>query len=191
MAKLLLLAMLLYPFQALAEEEDWYTYWSFGFSSNSYPGGLDSVLDALEAQPGVDRTEIALDMFGFYWPLQDKVNIGFVISSSADAFTTPVGDLQINQHLYAASVMKFFGKETGDGLFLRGDLGFAESSISADTLVGSLTATSDTGLGLLLGIGYGVPVSEESRVLLSVNVSNKDIEGDNWSAVTFNIGGLW
>lgn len=53
------------------------------------------------------------------------------------------------------------------------------------------TSTSDTGLGFLLGAGYGIPVSEESRELLSINVSNKDIEGNTVSAVTFNIGGLW
>ena len=191
MKKLLLLVLLLCPLQAFAEEEDWYTYWSFGFSNNNYPGGLDSALDTLEAQPGVDRVEIAIDMFGFYWPLQDKMILGFVISGTGDAFTTPVGDMQVNQYLYGASVMKFFGKEIGDGLFLRGDLGFAKAEITTDTAYGTLTATSDTGMGFLLGVGYGIPVSEESRVLLSINFSNKDIEGDNWSAVTFNVGGLW
>ncbi len=191
MKKLLLVALLLCPLQAFAEQEDWYTYWSLGFSNNNYPGDLDSALDDLESLPGVDRAEIAIDMFGFYWPIQDKLNLGFVISGSADSFTTPVGDMQINQYLYGASVMKFFGKEIGDGLFLRGDLGLAKASISTDVGGGTLTATSDTGLGFLLGVGYGIPVSEESRVLLSINFSNKDIEGDNWSAVTFNVGGLW
>ena len=191
MKKLLLVALLLCPLQTFAEEEDWYTYWSFGFSNNNYPGDLDSLLDTLEAQPGVDRAEIAIDMLGFYWPLKEKMILGFVISGSTDVFNTPVGDVQINQRLLGASIMKFFGKETGDGLFVRGDLGFAEADITTDTAVGTLTATSDTGLGFLLGVGYGIPVSEQSRVLLSINVSNKDIEGDNWSAVTFNVGGLW
>ncbi len=191
MKKLLLMVLLLCPLQTFAEEEDWYTYWSFGFSNNNYPGDLDYALDTLEAQPGVDRAEIAIDMLGFYWPVQDKTILGFVISGSADSFTTPAGDMQINQYLYGGSVMKFFGKETGDGLFLRGDLGFAKAVITTDVGAGTLSATSDTGLGMLVGVGYGIPVSEESRVLLSINFSNKDIEGDNWSAVTFNVGGLW
>ena len=191
MKKWLLILLLFSPLQAFAEEEDWYTYWSFGFSNNTYSGGLDSLLDSLEAQPGVDRAEIAIDMLGFYWPLQEKLILGFVISGTADAFTTPVGNMQINQYLYGASLMKFFGKETGDGLFLRGDLGFAEASITTDTAFGTLTSTSDTGMGMLFGVGYGIPVSEQSRVLLSINFSNKDIEGDNWSAVSFNVGGLW
>ena len=191
MKNLLLFVLLLCPLQVFAEQEDWYTYWSFGFSNNNYPGALESDLNTLEAQPGVDRAEIAIDMFGFYWPVKDKMNLGFVISGSTDAFDTPVGDMQINQYLYGASIMKFFGKEIGDGLFLRGDLGLAKASISTDTAYGTLTSTSDTGLGFLLGVGYGIPVSEESRVLLSINFSNKDIEGDNWAVVTFNVGGLW
>ena len=191
MKKLLLVILLMCPLQTFAAQEDWYAYWSFGFANNSYPGDLDSVLDDLEALPGVDRTEGAMDMFGFYWPVQDKLNVGFVISGSFDAFETPVGDIQLNQYLYAASAMKFFGKEIGDGLFLRGDLGFAKASLDVDTAFGSYDSTSDTGFGYLLGVGYGIPVSEDSRVLLSINVSNKDIEGDKLSAVTFNIGGLW
>ena len=87
--------------------------------------------------------------------------------------------------------MKFFGKEIGDGLFLRGDLGIAKANLTVNTFFGEYTAETDTGVGYLLGVGYGIPVSEESRVLLSLNVSNKDIDGENWSAVTFNIGGLW
>ena len=191
MKKLLLIVLLLCPLQTFAEEENWYTYWSFGFSSNSYPGEMDSVLNDLEALPGVDRTEIAIDMLGFYWPVEEKLILGFVISGTADAFTTPVGDMQLNQYLYGASVMKFFGKETGDGLFLRGDLGFSKLSVTTNVTGVNGTFTSDTGTGYLLGVGYGIPVSEQSRILFSINVHNNDIEGDGLSAVSLNIGGLW
>ena len=184
-------ALLLCPLQTFAAQEDWYTYWSIGSADNSYPDDLDALLDAFDSLPGVDRTQGSMDMLGFYWPVKDKLNVGFVISGSWDRFETSLGDMQLNQYLYAASAMKFFGKEIGDGLFLRGDLGFAKASITADTFIGNYDGETDTGMGILLGVGYGIPVSEDSRVLLSLNVSNKDIEGDNWSAVTFNIGGLW
>jgi hypothetical protein len=189
--RLLFVMLLICPLQSFAAEEDWYTYWSFGFSDNSYPGELDSLLDSLDSLPGVDRTQGAMDMLGFYWPLQNKLNLGFVISGSWDLFETPIGDMQINQYLYAASVMKFFGREIGDGFFLRGDIGFARATLDIDSGIGSYNSESDTGTGLLLGVGYGIPVSEDSRVLLSFNVSNKQIEGENYSAATFNIGGLW
>lgn len=190
MKKLLLIMLLLSPLQATAAEEDWYTYWSFGFASNSYPSELDTILNDLEALPGVTRTEIAIDMLGFYWPIAEKTILGFVISGTADSFTTPVGNMQINQYLYGASIMKFFGRETGDGLFLRGDIGVAEASFTEDVLFGG-TYTLDGGMGTLIGVGYGVPVSEESRILFSINIHNNDIENENWSAVSFNIGGLW
>lgn len=189
--KVILALLLLLPLSINAKEESWYTYWSIGLSNNSYTDELDSALDTLESQPGVDRFEGAIDILGFYWPVQPKTILGFVVSGSFDLLSTPVGDIQINQYLYAASAMHFFGKETGDGIFLRGDFGIAKASIDADTTVGSFEATSDSGTGYLLGIGYGIPVSDESRLLLSVNISNKSIEGDDISAVSFNIGGLW
>ena len=182
MKKLLLIALLLCPLQASAEEEEWYTYWSFGFSSNSHPGWVESGLNALEANPNAERVEIAIDMLGFYWPIEEKLILGFVISGTADALAnTIIGNVQVNQYLYGASIMKFFGKETGDGLFLRGDLGFAKYSITNENAFGTFTQTSDTGSGLLLGIGYGIPVSEESRLLLSVNIHSNDIDGEDWS----------
>lgn len=191
MKKLLLVMLFVFPLQSFAAEEDWYTYWSFGFSDNTYPNELDVLLDTLESLPGVDRTQGAADMFGFYWPVQDRLNLGFVISGTWDSFQTPIGDMQLNQYLYAASVMKFFGKEIGDGFFVRGDLGFARAVLNVDSSIGSFNSESDTGTGLLLGVGYGIPVSEESRVLLSFNVSSRKIGSDSYSAVSFNIGGLW
>jgi hypothetical protein len=188
MKKLFLLLLLLCPLQSFAAQEDWYAYWSIGTADNHYPGDLDTLLDTLDSLPGVDRTQGSIDMLGFYWPQDNNLSVGFVISGSWDHFQTPVGDVQFNQYLYAVSAMKFFGKEIGDGFFLRGDFGLAKAVFDAG-YYGS--ATSDTGTGFLLGAGYGIPVSEDSRLLLSVNVSNKDIEGDTVSAVTFNIGGLW
>lgn len=186
--KKLLLLLLLCPLQSFAAQEDWYAYWSIGSADNHYPGDVDSFLDTVDSLPGVDRTQGSMDMLGFYWPQANNLSVGFVISGSWDNFQTPFGDVQYNQYLYGASAMKFFGKEIGDGFFLRGDFGFAKAVLDAGYYG---TSTSDTGLGFLLGAGYGIPVSEESRVLLSINVSNKDIEGNTVSAVTFNIGGLW
>jgi opacity protein-like surface antigen len=188
MKKLLLLLVLLCPLQSFAAQEDWYAYWSIGGAANHYPGNLDSFLESIDSLPGVDRTQGSIDMLGFYWPMPNKLSLGFVISGSWDNFQTPFGDVQYNQYLYGASAMKFFGKEIGDGFFLRGDVGFAKGVLDAGYYG---TSTSDTGLGFLLGLGYGIPVSEDSRVLLGINVSNKDINDETVSAVTFNVGGLW
>ncbi|MDH5710649.1 MAG: hypothetical protein OEZ15_03155 [Gammaproteobacteria bacterium] len=192
MKKILLIMFLLSPLQAMAAEEDWYTYWSFGFANHSYPGDIEAFLNIVDAVPGTTRTQIAIDILGFYWPVAEKAILGFVISGTADGYVGGLlGDYQLNQYLYGASIMKFFGKETGDGFFLRGDLGFADANEVVSGSGVTLTHSLDGGMGILFGIGYGIPVSEESRILFSINIHNNDIENENWSAVSFNLGGLW
>jgi hypothetical protein len=188
MKKLLFTLLLLFPLQTFAAQENWYTYWSIGAADNKYPSNLNATLDFLDSLPGVDRSQGSIDMFGFYFPRENNLALGFVISGSWDLFQTPVGDMQINQYLYGFSAMKFFGKEIGDGFFLRGDIGLSKAVVHDDYYG---TSSSDTGLGTLLGAGFGIPISEETRILFGLNVSNKDVDGDNWTAVTLNIGGLW
>jgi hypothetical protein len=189
MKKYLLLLILCFGSSAaFADEEDWYTYWSIGMASHDYPAGLGSLLDTIESLPGVDRTEIGIDMLGFYWPQAENRLLGFVISGSADSFEGPFSTMQINHYLYGVSGMKFFGQEIGDGFFVRGDVGLARIVITDGF---STTATSDTGFGYLLGAGYALPVSSESRILFGVNFSDKQVEGDSWKSMTFTVGGLW
>ena len=170
-----------------AAEEDWYTYWAIGLADHDYPGSFVPFLDSVESLPGVDRTEMGIDSFGFYWPQTENRLLGFVVSGSADNFMSPFGDVQINHYIYGVSGMKFFGTEIGNGFFIRGDAGLAKIVITG----GSTSISSDSGFGYLLGGGYAIPVSDESRVLLSINFSDKEIEGDSWKSVTFNVGGLW
>jgi hypothetical protein len=184
---LLLLALCVSSSLAYADEEDWYTYWSIGMASHDYPGDLDALLDSVDSLPGVDRTEIGIDMLGFYWPQSGNRLLGFVISGSADSFDSPFVDMQVNQYLYGVSGMKFFGREIGDGFFIRGDVGIATISVQ-DSFS---TTTSDPGFGYLLGAGFAIPVSNESRVMLGVNFSNKQVESDSWKSMTFTVGGLW
>jgi hypothetical protein len=79
-------ALVLLGLNARADTEDWYTFWSFGFANHQYAEPFESAMDRLEALPGVSRTEIAIDMLGFYWPVgdQSKTIAGFVINGSAD-----------------------------------------------------------------------------------------------------------
>ncbi len=173
---------------AAAEVEDWYTYWSLGSASHTYDEPLDSAVQAVDALPGVSRTETAIDMLGFYWPMQnDKTAVGFVISGSADRLEDSWDYIQLNQYLYGGSVMHFFGEEIGDGVFLRGDLGI--SKLVVDSSVANIA--SDSGTGILLGVGYGIKVSEGFRVLLSLTASNNNIDGHDYKSTAFRIGGLW
>ncbi len=174
----------------IADTEDWYAYWGLGFSSHQYVEPLDSNINQLESLPGVSRMEIAIDMLGFYWPIdnQSKTIAGFVISGSADRLYDSVDYIQINQYLYGGSVMHFFGKHAGDGLFLRGDLGISKGAIS-DSFGNS--SRSDNGRGYLIGIGYAIPTSSESRLMFSITSSRNTIEDDEYRSIAFRIGGLW
>ena len=174
---------------AQAEVESWYSYWSIGIAEHTHPSELDAIFDAFELIPGVERTEIALDMLGFYWPLENKQTIlGVVVSSSADNLSVGAAEVQLNQYLYGVSAMHFFGKEPGDGVFLRGDIGMSKIVVQATD---SPDLSSDNGTGYLVGAGYGFPVSNESRLIFGVSYSSNSIENDTFTSTHFTIGGLW
>ena len=170
-----------------ADEEDWYTYWAVGTVNYDYPGSLGSELDFIEALPGVDRTRTSYDLFGFYWPQAENSLLGFVVSGSTDFFETWYDELRISQNLFAVSGMRFFGREIGDGFFIRGDAGLAQITFENNVS----RSTSDSGFGYLLGVGYAFPVSTESRILVGVSFSDKLVEGDSWKSTSFTVGGLW
>ena len=137
----------------------------------------------------MERSQGAIDMFGFYWPINNHSIGGFVISGSFDRLQDNFDDyFQINQYLYGASGMHFFGEEIGDGFFLRGDIGFSKSSFQSNFLADD---ESDYGSGYLLGVGYGIPISWNTRFLITVTYSNKTIEGDNYASSAITVGGLW
>lgn len=186
---LLVFICLLTPKTLLADIESWYTYWAIGVASHDYPSDLEAVIDAAESIPGVERSQPALDIFGFYWPVNNNTTAGFVISGSGDRLQDRFDDyFQINQYLYGLSGMHFFGKEIGDGFFVRGDIGISKIIYESNFLPDE---ESDNGTGYLLGGGFGVPISSSTRILFSLSHSNKTIEGDSYKSTTLTIGGLW
>jgi len=194
MIKKLSLGVLLFviSFAAQAAVENWYTYWTFGFSGNKYPGEMNSSMNALE-DVGGDRSQTSLEMLGFYIPNTDTSLLGLIISGTGDLVDFPgEGSIQVNTYLYSLSYMKFMGTEPGVGFYFRGDLGAARAVIIVDPVDGKkVSGESDWGAGVLGGIGYGFKVSEESRLLLGFNSTVKSIEDETYQAFMFTIGGLW
>lgn len=173
----------------MAEVESWYSYWGVGVSDNSYGDELDDALDNAESQSGVDRTQVAVDMLGFYFPMSnEKTVVGAVINATGDRVDVGNENLQLTRTMYSLSAMHFFGKEPGDGFYLRGDAGIAKMSVT--TSDGEISS-SESGTGLLIGAGFGLPLSAESRLLLGVNFSSANIEEETVSAMMFTVGGLW
>jgi len=189
--KLLCWSLLLFIFSASpvhAQKESWYTFWSFGNVKHNYPGDLNDAFEATASLPGVYRVEGVIDILGFYVPLGNKTILGLIVSGSFDRLTDGVVDFQFNQYLYGASVMHFFGKEPGQGFFFRGDYGVSKIAIQSS---GIDNITSESGTGYLVGAGYGLAVSEESRLIIGVNYASNTIKNEIFQSTNFIIGGLW
>ncbi|WP_455217885.1 outer membrane beta-barrel protein [Kaarinaea lacus] len=187
------LILMISPTMVLAEVESWYVYWALGFANHNHPSEVDSYIDDAESIPGVDRAQFGIDAIGFYWPVIDKNTMaGFAISGSADSLRDKDDDyVQFNQYLFGASGMHFFGSEIGDGFFVRGDFGLASVITSSSFSVPNEIDKNDSGIGYLVGVGFSIPVSSDSRVMISFDFSSKFIDGDNYRTTTFKIGGLW
>lgn len=195
---------------AYAEKESWYTYWALGISSNSYETDIQAFKDFAKTQPGsFDNIETASDTFGFYWPWGDTTIVGVVVSSTSDniykldtnepqnlaelfigfPYISGVSDyVSIRQDLTAASIMHFYGNEIGSGFYLRGDVGIASLKIESDI---TPPITNDNGFGVLAGLGYGIALSEDTRLLFGLSYKYNKIGGRNFQSTVFTIGGLW
>ena len=168
--------------------EKWYTYWGLGISNITHPEPFDGLLDLLEVFPGVTRTQLNLDILGLYKPLDTKMMAGFVVNGAADRTEVDgEGSMQVNLSTYAASI-QYFPKEIGKGLFCRGDFGLASANVSIDD---EDQGSSDSGLGLLVGIGYAHPITPGTRLALNLNYALRSIDGDSWETVGISLGGLF
>lgn len=198
------------PSVVCAEAEAWYTYWSIGISRHSYDSTVQSFIDGAQNAPGAfARTEGSVDAFGFYWPVGDNTILGVVAHSTSDSLSRVDNNgpssfseifaefpyasgaseyMTISQSLYGVSAMRFLGREPGHGLFVRGDAGVVKLRIDTEL---DAPIVDDTGYGFLGGIGYGHPLSEETRILFSLTYSRNQVGGHAYGATSLNVGGLW
>ena len=191
LAGILVIACVL-PEPCLGNElESWYTYWGGGFAQNTYPDELEETLDLLEDTAGVDHFAMGLDILGFYWPRDEQTLWGGVISGSIDTYEVAGFEADISNYLYAFSAMRFLTNRIGQGPFVRADVGFARHAGDVKTTGSELSTTSDWGTGLLLGAGYGIPVTEGTRILLNGSYAIKRVEGDVTETVRISVGGLF
>jgi hypothetical protein len=168
--------------------ESWYMYWGLGYASPSYPSGMQALIDGVKAEDGLVHTPLSLDMFGFYWPIAARTTIaGIVVGGVADRYDYEGGSVQLNQLLISGSVMHFFGEVPGDGVFLRGDAGYAVLS----QIMPGWNPEDKNGIGFHAGAGYGIPVSDETRILLHGGYTYRAISGDGYDTFSMNVGVLF
>jgi len=178
-----------------AKTENWYTYWSLGYAKNINSGKLQNAVDNALDEKDSFHLSIAADSWGFYWPLKvGPIISGFMISSSTDAvvFTKrntneEVDLLMAAQYIYSYSNM-LFHNNIGEGYFYRGDIGIARTLLIMNS---GKDSSSTYGIGGLLGVGYSLPVSEESRIVFSTGYSVKRVKGSINQSLSLTIGGLW
>jgi hypothetical protein len=173
-------------------DEDWYTLWGLGFAETKYSDDeVEDAFDDAERVSGVDRTTVAYDLFGFYWPLDRQSMQGFVVNTVLDSLDGPGGVIDVFQHQYSYSYMRFYGANIGDGWFLRADVGLLKYSVDIDTDLYDDTGTSDFGIGLLAGGGYGFAIGQETRLLVGGYVRHGKADGDATSSLILNFGFLF
>lgn len=171
------------------DNESWYLLFGGGVSSHSYQGEFKDTIKAIDDLNGkTSRSMGATIDLGVYWPVNHhKSMLGVGIESSAEQYSNndqTSGDVTatITQRLLAFSAIHSFGQNLGDGWFVRGDAGIAQASIIFDDLfVGSKTKS---GMGLLLGGGYGIPIGMDTRVLLFLNVSTRHFDSKRFTVST-------
>ncbi len=170
------------------EMENWYTYWGLGISRVTWPDeDLNAAVKLLAALPGVSRTQLSLDLLGFYKPINPNTMVGFIANGAADRLEiSEEGDLQVNLTTYAASA-QYFPEKIGQGIFGRADIGLALGNVQVD----GESETSDPGFGLLVGVGYAHPIMDGTRLALNVNYAIRQIEGETWKTLGISIGGLF
>lgn len=165
--------------------EPWYAYWGIGYASTSYPEDIRTYIDGIERLHNPGHTSIAADMFGFYWPLRDdKTLLGFIVAGSLDQYSYENESVDFNHYLYSGSVVHFFGEIPGDGLFLRADLGFA-------MLSEKMGGIHHSGVGFLLGGGFGFPVSIEARILVQTGYVFRHLGSGNSGTWSLTAGCLF
>lgn len=171
-----------------ADGESWYMVWGVGMSSVSYGKEVDQTIEFLEGLPGVDRTTLALDLLGVYFPTVDrKTLLGGIVNAFGDRLDYGSEWFQINGATYSGSVVHFPQGTIGRGPFLRADLGPARMNVDGSEVTSS---NSDWGFGGLVGGGLAYPVTSGTRFALTVSYAFRRIEGDDvgaWSAVVSGV----
>lgn len=154
--------------------ESWYTYWGVGIGQSSYSDPRDvQLVDRLQGNSETKRMAFSADLLGLYWPLKgNRTLVGGIINAMTDIYRDALGGVRMTQVQVGPSMMHFFKENAGDGFFVRADVGYVLYNvlIESSDLRSSYPDHTASGLGLLLGIGYGLPLrAGETRLLFNLN----------------------
>lgn len=187
---------LFFSIYANAKAESWYMHYSFGAASDvKYGEEYQLVVDSFGEN--YDETKFVSDL-GLYFLSGKSVAWGFASHGVSHTFLDPITEESINliTGMFGVSFMMFTGSEPGSGLFLRLDAGTGVLMRKEEKITTSMFDTpklkeTQNGTGGMIALGFGVPVSEETRILVSGAYTYVDVRSGPVSFPSFQIGFLW
>jgi len=176
--------------------ENWYLFFSAGFSSVSYSGTDTATTQEMDDTASSNKA-YSFDLLGVYWPYFGyKALIGGIINFVHESWTDGTidglaSDMDVNQLLVGGSFYYFLSRYIGKGWFLRSDLGISRYSLDAKGSETRVTVVPKWGYGLLIGGGYGLPLSNETRILINLNFAYRKAGKASISTSTLSLGLLF
>lgn len=194
-AKLAMALLLVLTSQAATAQDDrqWHALFSLGVQGNA---------ESERPLPNFTQdstAQLSADLAGLYYATSPQSLVGGVVKGYRQSQTLDTEQWQaMHSLLYAVSGIKFFGPSHRPAAFVRGDLGISQSIFTSASescvtcvLDEEKSEPSRRGYGTLLGVGYGVPFANASRVMVGVNWSQQVLNDQPSSLIGLSIGGLF
>ena len=160
----------------------WFFSFSTGAASMAYNDDIDEILKLLKDNSEVETTAIDLDL-GIYKSISEKMSLGIAVNMAGDRYSLNDDWFQINQYLYAVSAITHLNKQF-DGFYLRTDLGLANFVITDSD---SNSEATDSGYGILVGVGYSFNLFTNFRMAPYANFKYSKVEDSDDSKIAFGV----
>jgi len=180
----LLLVVFLAFAPASAKQESWYLNIGAGWSNLTYPSDVQTTLDFIKSQPGVDNLAIQFDL-GVYGPINKVTAFGASVNASRDRYEWSGDWFQVIEYQYGFSALRYFGEEIGHGFFVRGDLGLVATFCQNP---GGTLDNLHIGASILAGGGYSWRITPGTRLYLGGNYAYRRFKGRSTGAVKIGPG---
>lgn len=187
----MLLLFLLNNNTLYALEENWYAFISFGFANHKYSEPLESQIKGRSSI--IRRSQFAMDRIAFYSNLHNYNTIaGPIITQTIDSFSeSGTSYFDMYHFLYGGSIVKSSGSEPGNSFFVKLDTGVAHSFRDGALKQTVLKRLGKWGFGINASFGYGLPITDGSKLLFCLGLAYKSIEFNEYFALIYHLGVLW
>jgi hypothetical protein len=163
--------------------EDYYFHVNLGFPINNYPTETQAAVKDISAISGITHIPGSAE-FGVYWPIGNNHTIvGAVASGTGDNFTKSNTTLSLEVGQLSVSAQHYLTNIIGDGLYVRGDIGFAAAYLHKSVVHNEWSdestenSSGNIGFSALGSVGYALPLSSGTSLSFSVNATYRRLPG--------------